>query len=286
MRGTIFGAIGARLGTAIAAGTVRAEPEARRRARTGTSRWRSSRRSRRRCGSRCSRRSRPRPFGESSISFWDLVTISVVGGVARVGADPAGHARALGGVVPARLRPGLGRDADGHGPRRHGDAAEPAVPRDLPGPQRRPERDRRGVSASSSPCWRSSRWRSAAIAGVRRIVLEMTAVIALTPILDIAGGRAPAGHANRCSRGCRRCCILIPPFVSQAGALGGILVVAPVLEAPARRDHATRAARAARRGRRRRSWCVLGLAVFTLIGVVGLGARRRDGPAPARRRRR
>jgi mgtE-like transporter len=59
-------------------------------------------------------------------------------------------------------------------------------------------------------------------AAVRRVVVEMVAVIALTPLLDILAGallqaRQPGLQALP------GLFVLIPPFVSQAGALGGIL---------------------------------------------------------------
>ncbi len=56
---------------------------------------------------------------------------------------------------------------------------------------------------------------------IRRIVVEMTAVILLTPILDILAGtllRARQGELVAVPV----LLALIPPFVSQAGALGGI----------------------------------------------------------------
>jgi mgtE-like transporter len=56
---------------------------------------------------------------------------------------------------------------------------------------------------------------------IRRIVVEMTAVILLTPILDILAGsllRARQGQLIAVPV----LLALIPPFVSQAGALGGI----------------------------------------------------------------
>jgi mgtE-like transporter len=56
---------------------------------------------------------------------------------------------------------------------------------------------------------------------VRRIVLEMTATILLTPILDIlSGGLQQARLAELTA--VPVLLLLIPPFVSQAGALGGI----------------------------------------------------------------
>jgi len=57
---------------------------------------------------------------------------------------------------------------------------------------------------------------------VRRIVWQMTAVIALTPLLDVAAGALL--HAEQAALIAQPgLLILIPPFVSQAGALGGIL---------------------------------------------------------------
>jgi len=57
---------------------------------------------------------------------------------------------------------------------------------------------------------------------VRRIVVQMTAVIALTPFLDIAAGGVPGRFQSELVR-VPAILILIPPFVSQSGALGGIL---------------------------------------------------------------
>ena len=57
---------------------------------------------------------------------------------------------------------------------------------------------------------------------VRRIVAEMVAVILLTPLLDIAAG-AVLQAKEPVLTALPGLLILIPPFVSQAGALGGIL---------------------------------------------------------------
>jgi len=57
---------------------------------------------------------------------------------------------------------------------------------------------------------------------VRRIVLHMTGVIALTPILDVVAGSMLQSR-ERSLLGLPAVLLLIPPFVSQAGALGGIL---------------------------------------------------------------
>jgi len=56
---------------------------------------------------------------------------------------------------------------------------------------------------------------------VRRIVLEMTATILLTPILDIVAGSLQQAREHQLFA-VPVLLALIPPFVSQAGALGGI----------------------------------------------------------------
>ena len=58
--------------------------------------------------------------------------------------------------------------------------------------------------------------------GVRRILLEMVAVVALSPLLDIFAGALLQAHSSGL-QAVPAVLILIPPFVSQAGALGGIL---------------------------------------------------------------
>jgi mgtE-like transporter len=57
---------------------------------------------------------------------------------------------------------------------------------------------------------------------IRRIVLHMTPVIALTPLLDVAAGALLGRSQDELVRAAG-VLILIPPFVSQSGALGGIL---------------------------------------------------------------
>jgi mgtE-like transporter len=57
---------------------------------------------------------------------------------------------------------------------------------------------------------------------VRRILLEMLAVVALAPLLDIFAGALLEAHRGEL-QSVTAVLILIPPFVSQAGALGGIL---------------------------------------------------------------
>ena len=135
-------------------------------------------------------------FGEPSISFWDLVTISVVGGV-------------LGSVLILVVTLGLsvvsyrrGYDLDS--------VSTPMVTAlgdmvTLPllflatflVAQRRRERRRRGpVHRAVRAGARSARW-TTRDAQVRRIVLEMTAVIALTP----CSTSPPARCCRRASRG-------------------------------------------------------------------------------------
>ena len=104
---------------------------------------------------------------------------------------------------------------------------------------------------------------------VRRIVLEMTAVILLTPILDIVSGVLQEGRLGEL-RAAPVLLVLIPPFVSQAGALGGIFssrvssklqigVVTPsgFPEVPALVDGSIVFG--------------LGLVVFTMIGTIAVG---------------
>ncbi len=101
---------------------------------------------------------------------------------------------------------------------------------------------------------------------VRRILLEMLAVVALSPLLDIFAGALLQAHSGEL-QAVPAVLILIPPFVSQAGALGGILssrlssklqlgVITPKgrPEIPAIVDGGI--------------VVVLGVAVFTAIGAV------------------
>jgi mgtE-like transporter len=107
------------------------------------------------------------------------------------------------------------------------------------------------------------------VPAVRRIVLEMTPVILLTPLLDIAAGAILQSKQDGLAA-IPAVLMLIPPFVSQAGALGGILSsrVSSKLqlgvigtrgwpEVPALVDGSL--------------VVVFGLGVFTFIGAVGLG---------------
>jgi mgtE-like transporter len=219
MRGTIFGAMGARFGTGVAAGLF--EPTLRR-------------------GSLLSRnvvvgilsalltsfylaalaKLVASAFGrEAVISFWDLVTISVIGGVlassitlvVTIGIAVMSFRRgwdldavstpmvtAIGDMVtlPALFLASLlvGNDTV------NGVAA--------------------GICTVATVAALLAAFRVEA--AVRRILLEMLAVVALSPLLDIVAGALLQAHSGEL-QAVPAVLILIPPFVSQAGALGGIL---------------------------------------------------------------
>jgi mgtE-like transporter len=218
MKGTIFGAIGARLGTASAAGllTIDLRPGGvlRRNVQVAilttfsSSLWLA-----------VLARAAGVISGQPSISIWDLLTISVLGG-------------ALGSVLILAITVGLS-------------AASTRLSWDLD-----------SVSTpmvtvlgdmTTLPCLflasllvRNEHVAavSAAIAAtaalvftvrsytvrdpfVRRIILEMTATILLTPILDVMAGTLLRENEPRLLL-VPVVLAVIPPFVSQAGALGGI----------------------------------------------------------------
>jgi mgtE-like transporter len=219
MRGTIFGAMGARLGTGIAAGVF--EPGLRR-------------------GGTLARNVEvaavstilssfylaglaklvASAFGEETISFWDLVTISVAGGVLasvvvlvvtvvlavqsfRRGWDldavSTPMVTAIGDMVtlPALfLATFIARD----------DTLNAFTATLCT------------IAALGALAWVLLRSSSP----VRRTLLEMTGVIALTPLLDVFAGAVLEAHRTELDA-IPGILILIPPFVSQAGALGGIL---------------------------------------------------------------
>lgn len=265
MRGTIFGAIGARLGTSTHAGlfeaTLKRTSVLGRNIEVGILTTLSSSlylAALARLMMAALSPARP------SISFWDLVTISVVGG-------------ALGSILILAVTIGLsllsyrrGWDLD---------AVSTPMVTALGDMVTLPTlflatfivRNDAANAAVATVCAAAGVY--AAIKGlttrstaVRRIVLEMTAVILLTPLLDILAGallqaREPALAFVPALY------LLIPPFVSQAGALGGILssrltskLQLGVItargrpEAPALIDASLILA--------------FGLVVFTLIGVV------------------
>lgn len=218
MRGTIFGAMGARLGTGIHAGLF--EPTLRRDGLLGRnveivvlSTFLSS------FYLAGMAKVVAAAFGESTISFWDFVTISVVGGVI------ASFATLFVTVGIALLSYRKGWDLDA--------VSTPMVTAigdmvTLPAlfvAALIPRHDvvnalvaaacTAAVLVALVAATRSGR-------DVRRTLVEMTAVIAIVPLLDIFAGalleaRRPSLEAVPAIL------ILLPPFVSQAGALGGIL---------------------------------------------------------------
>jgi mgtE-like transporter len=219
MRGMIFGAMGARLGTGIAAGVF--EPTLRRGSLLGqnvevaiisavlSSFYLAG-----------MAKLVASAFGEDTISFWDLVTISVVGGVLasavilvvtvmlsvqsfRRGWDldavSTPMVTAIGDMVtlPALfLATFIARN----------DAANAIVAGAC------------ALAALAALLWavvRSSR-------DVQRTLIEMAGVSALAPILDIFAGAVLEAHRTELEA-IPGILILIPPFISQAGAIGGIL---------------------------------------------------------------
>jgi mgtE-like transporter len=218
MKGTIFGAIGARLGTANAAGVleINLEPGGVLRRNVdvailttfSSSLWLA-----------LLARFAGALFGQPSISLWDLAVISIVGG-------------AIGSVLVLTITIGLSAlsyrlewDLDS--------VSTPMVTAlgdmtTLPSLFLatflvRNEAVAVGVGIIAIGVAVTATVRSYAVRDrrVRRIVLEMTATILLTPILDIlSGGLQQARLAELTA--VPVLLLLIPPFVSQAGALGGI----------------------------------------------------------------
>jgi mgtE-like transporter len=263
MRGNIMGAIGARLGTGVAAGIF--EPTLRRGGLLANnvevgilSAILSS--------LYLAAIAKPvaAAFGERTISFWDLVTISVLGGTLasvvilgvtiviavqsfRRGWDldavSTPMVTALGDMVtlPALFLASLVA---------RNDVANVVVAVIC-------------LAAAVAAVVRAVAWSAPA---VRRILLEMAGVLALAPLLDILAGALLELHRSRLEV-VAGLLILIPPFVSQAGALGGILssrlgsklevgVITPrgFPETPALIDGSI--------------VVILGIGIFTLIGGV------------------
>jgi mgtE-like transporter len=276
MRGTIFGAIGARLGTTNAAGTFEVSWR-----RDGvlyrnvyvavvttfaSALWLA-----------LLARLVAAAFGAPSISVWSLITISVVGG-------------ALGSVLILLLTVGIsilcyrrGWDLDS--------VATPMVTA-LGDMATLPTlflatfvvRNATVNAVASALCLAAGVYaivRAASVADsvVRRILLEMIGVIALTPILDVLAGTLQE-HRLPELLAVPTVLILIPPFVSQAGALGGIFasrtssklqigVITPrgSPEPPALIDAAM--------------VVILAIGVFTLIGAAAVGLASLTGDPPS-----
>jgi mgtE-like transporter len=218
MKGTIFGAIGARLGTATVAGLL--EPNLR----PGgvlhrnvyvavvttfsSSLWLAA-----------LARLASAAFGEPSISLWRLATIAIVGG-------------AIGSALVLMITLALsvlsyrrGWDMDS--------VSTPMVTA-LGDMTTLPSLflatyllrvDAVAVLAAvvsiTIAAYAAIRSYTVADARIRRIVLEMTGTILLTPILDVVAGTLLHAREDQII-GLPVLLLLIPPFVSQAGALGGI----------------------------------------------------------------
>ena len=218
MKGTIFGAIGARIGTASAAGTF--EPTLERGSELRRNVWvallttlASS------LWLALLARLVAAAFGGPSVSIWALLAISVVGG-------------ALGSAFILLMTVAL--SVVSHRRRWDLDAVATPMVTALGDMATLPSlflasylvRDDTVRNVTVSLCVVGSvvaiawLWSSAETL-VRRIVLEMTGVILLTPILDVlAGGLLREWEPSLVAVAVLLS--LIPPFVSQAGALGGI----------------------------------------------------------------
>jgi mgtE-like transporter len=277
MRGTIFGAVGARIGTTNAAGTFevsrRHDGVLYRNAYVAvvttfaSSLWLA-----------VLARAVSVAFGLPSISLWSLITISVVGG-------------ALGSILILLVTVGFsvlsyrrGWDVDS--------VATPIVTA-LGDMATIPTlflatwlvRDPAVKAVVATLCIGAGLYaliRAYSIDDevVRRIVLQMTGVILLTPFLDILAGSLQE-HRLPELLAVPAVMMMIPPFVSQAGALGGMFasrtssklqigVISPGgrPERPALIDAALVA--------------LMAIGVFTLIGAAAVGLASVTGdPAPA-----
>jgi mgtE-like transporter len=276
MRGTIFGAMGARLGTGVAAGLF--EPTLRR-------------------GSLLSSnvvvgilsalltsfylaalaKLVASAFGEEAvISFWDLVTISVIGGVL---ASSITLVVTIGIAVLSFHR---GWDLDAVStPMVTAIGDMVTLPALFLASLLVANDTMSGVTAAictgATVAALLASFR--AVAAVRRILLEMLAVVALCPLLDIVAGALLQAHSGEL-RAVPAVLILIPPFISQAGALGGIL--------SSRLSSKLQLGVITSRGRPEIPALVdgvivvvLGVAVFTTIGAVSWAlSRLTDGPDP------
>jgi mgtE-like transporter len=218
MKGTIFGAIGARLGTASAAGllTIDLRPGGvlRRNVQVAilttfsSSIWLA-----------VLARAAGAITGQPSISIWDLLTISVIGGA-------LGSALILAITIAlSAASTRLGWDLDSVStPMVTALGDMTTLPCLFLATALVHNEHVAAVSAAVATvvglafAVRSYTVRDPA---VRRIVLEMTATIALTPILDVMAGTLLRANEGRLVL-VPVLLALIPPFVSQAGALGGI----------------------------------------------------------------
>ena len=218
MKGTIFGAIGARLGTANVAGLL--EPTLKRGSVLQRNLYVA-------VVTTCSSALWlallsvlvSAAFGPPSTAFWRLATVSIVGGalgaalvlLITLGLSVASYRRgwdldsvstpmvtALGDMttLPSLYLATFLLDANA--------VAIPAA-----------------VISIAVAVYAAIRSYTVADRVIRRIVLEMTAVILLTPILDVLAGTLLRARQDQLVL-VPVLLALIPPFVSQAGALGGI----------------------------------------------------------------
>lgn len=218
MKGTIFGAIGARLGTANVAGLL--EPTLKRGSVLQRNLYVA-------VVTTCSSALWlallsvlvSAAFGQPSTAFWRLATVSIVGGalgaalvlLITLGLSVASYRRgwdldsvstpmvtALGDMttLPSLYLATFLLDANA--------VAIPAA-----------------VISIAVAVYAAIRSYTVADRVIRRIVLEMTAVILLTPILDVLAGTLLRARQDQLVL-VPVLLALIPPFVSQAGALGGI----------------------------------------------------------------
>jgi mgtE-like transporter len=219
MRGTIFGAMGARFGTGVAAGlfepTLRRGSLLRRNVAVGllsavmTSFYLAA-----------VAKLVAAAFGEEHvIPFWDLVTISVTGGVL---ASLVALAVTV-GIAVLSFRRGWDLDA----------VSTPMVTA-IGDMVTLPSlflasllvRDD-AVNAVVAALCAATTVTALVLAilaevEVRRILLEMAPVVVLAPLLDIVAGALLEAHRAEL-QAVVAVLVLLPPFVSQAGALGGIL---------------------------------------------------------------
>ncbi len=112
---------------------------------------------------------------------------------------------------------------------------------------------------------------------IRRMLIEMSAVLVLVPVLDVLAGTVLESQSARLFR-YPALLLLIPPFISQAGALGGIL--------SSRLTSKLQIGVLTPRGRPEPPAVVdasivvgFGVTIFTLIGVITVGLAHLTGHA-------
>jgi mgtE-like transporter len=219
MRGTIFGAMGARFGTGVAAGlfepTLRRGSLLRRNVAVGllsavmTSFYLAA-----------IAKLVASAFGEEHvIPFWDLVTISVTGGVL---ASLVALAVTI-GIAVLSFRRGWDLDAVST-PMVTAIGDMVTLPSLFLASLLVRDDAVNAVLAGLSLAATALALVLAVLAEVevRRILLEMAPVVVLAPLLDIVAGALLEAHRVEL-QAVVAVLVLLPPFVSQAGALGGIL---------------------------------------------------------------